>query len=130
MNQANDLHIIEQNELALLKKDLIEIQETFQMVGELVEEQGEPLDNIENSVEMSNMLTQDSNIELKDAKKNQGKKMKKKSILVGAGLVAVNIPLAALVGLQVSLPVTIIGTGAYFGSKLIKKKKTKYTDPE
>jgi len=107
-------------EIEKLANDMRELKDTFEMVNTMVQEQGESINIIETDIDKTNELVVSSNIQLEKANQFQKSVMKKKGVLYGLGILAINIPLAPIVGLQFSIPISLAITGGGF---LFSKKK-------
>ena len=104
-------------ELDKLTNDMNELKETFQIVHSLAAEQGESLNLVETEVLETDAKIESSCQELEKASGYQKAAIKKKGILYGLGIVAINIPLAPIIGIQFSLPLSLALTGGYLFSK-------------
>ena len=79
-------------EIERLVNDMAELKETFQIVNTMVYEQGSGIEAVENYVENVSGQVQNASAELEKAATFQKKAMKKKGILYGLGLLAINVP--------------------------------------
>ncbi len=114
-----------EKELADLSKDVIDLNETFKMVSEMVAIQGEKLELLEDSIDDTLDNIDRSNTELVLASNLQTNATKKKVFITGVGLLAVSVPIASVVGYGISIPITIGGFCAY---KLIKNGQKLFKD--
>ena len=111
-------------EIERLANDMAELKETFQIVNTMVYEQGSVIQAVENYVENVSGQVQNASAELNNAANYQKRTMKKKGILYGLGLLAINVPLAPIIGLQFSVPISlaVFGSGYLFNRKQYKDK--------
>ena len=113
-------------ELAELGKEVIELNETFQIVNELIAVQGNRIESLEDSIDDTLDNIEESNNELVSAETLQTAANKKRVIITGVGLIAVSIPFGSLVGYGIGIPVVFVGYGCYkligIGRKLFKDK--------
>lgn len=109
------------DELVELAKEIDELRETYQIVNSLSIQQGERMNQIENEIETMSENVSKSNIELEKAATYQQSTLKKKGVLYGFGILALNIPLAPLMGLQFSIPISLVLTGGYLYKKRYKE---------
>ena len=100
-------------ELEKLGKDVIELNETFQIVNELIAVQGHRIESLEDGIDDTLDNMEESNNELVSAENLQTAANKKKVIITGVGLIAVSIPLGSVVGYGIGIPVVIAGYGCY-----------------
>lgn len=98
-------------EIEQLVADLAELRETFEIVNSMVEDQSTSIETLENHVDNVCQKVALGSEDLKRASKYNKAKNKKKKILLGLGILAINIPLAPVVGLQFSLPISLAITG-------------------
>jgi hypothetical protein len=104
------------NELDQLSKDVIELDETFRMVNDLVSIQSEKIDFLIDSVDNTLSNVENGNKELIVSKNLQYDGNKKKILLTGLGLSVLSISTGSFLGY--TLPIVLIGFGCY---KMIEK---------
>jgi len=105
-----------EEEMVNLQKEVRQLTGLFEDVNTLVMTQQQGLDRIEDFVYSASANVSEGNSELITAKKY----VKVRRYLLGASLVAVNIPLGLLIGPQFSIPLTLAGFAGY---KLASHKK-------
>ena len=106
------------NELDKLSKDVIELDETFRIVNDLVSIQSEKIDLLIDNIENTVSNVENGEKELIVSKNLQYAGNKKKIILTGVGLCVLSISAGSFLGY--TLPVVLIGFGCY---KMIEKIK-------
>ena len=109
-------------QLKKLNSDVIELQETFKMVNELVIQQGEQIDVLDELVEENRSIVEAGNNDLILSSKLKKEIAQKETIIAGASIIAIGIPLTSLVGFQITIPISIVG---FCGFKLYKLFKDK-----
>jgi t-SNARE complex subunit (syntaxin) len=100
-------------ELTKLSKDVIELNELFLMVNGMVVDQQESIGRLQEAIVDATEHHEQSQLELDQATDLQKKADKKKTLLTGAGIIATSVALSTVVGLGISIPLTIGGFCCY-----------------
>lgn len=96
-------------ELDKISSDIKELNETFVVLNRLVENQNKKVIMLEDEIENSVILIDTGNSELEEAQNIDKSLIEKKGIVTGLGILAANIPIAAVLGFQVAAPIVAIG---------------------
>jgi len=115
MTLADDMNRVtnKTQDLNQLNKDVIELNEIFTMVNDMVIEQSASICNLQEAIVDANEQHELSQVELKQATDLQKKIDKKKTLLTGVGIVATSVALSTIVGFGISIPITLGGFCCY-----------------
>ncbi len=120
--QNRDEEVIINNRLTKLNNDVIELHETFKLVNEMVIQQGEKINVLNELVEENINNVEAGNKDLLLSRQLKKELAYKETIIVGASILAIGIPLTSLVGFQITIPISIVG---FCGFKLYNLFKDK-----
>jgi t-SNARE complex subunit (syntaxin) len=120
--QNRDEEVMCNNRLTKLNNDVIELQETFTLVNELVIQQGEKINILDEIVEENRNNVEAGNKDLIISTQLKREIAYKETIIAGASILAIGIPLTSLVGFQITIPISIVG---FCGFKLYNLFKDK-----
>jgi t-SNARE complex subunit (syntaxin) len=120
--QNRDEEVMCNNRLTKLNNDVIELQETFTLVNELVIQQGEKINILDELVEENRNNVEAGNKDLIISTQLKREIAYKETIIAGASILAIGIPLTSLVGFQITIPISIVG---FCGFKLYNLFKDK-----
>jgi t-SNARE complex subunit (syntaxin) len=98
-----------ENEINQIEKDVIDLNETFKIVNDLTYTQGVKINEIVDSVNLIQDNCQIATNEIEIAEKLQIDNHKKQSLILGISVVGLSIPITSVIGIQVGLPVAIVG---------------------
>jgi t-SNARE complex subunit (syntaxin) len=98
-----------ENEINQIEKDVIDLNETFKIVNDLTYNQGVKINEIVDSVNLIQDNCQIAKNEIEIAEKLQIDNHKKQSLILGAGVIGISIPISSVIGIQVGLPLAIVG---------------------
>ena len=96
-------------ELEKVGKEIKDLQEVFENVNEMMIEQKNIIESLEDNIDKTLEIVKDGSKELEIADELDKQIVVKKGIISGLGLVAINVPMSMLIGIQISLPITIVG---------------------
>jgi len=98
-----------EKEITKIEKDIIELNETFKIVNDLTYNQGVKIDQIVDSIDS---IQNNCEIGLDNIEKAQQLQIdihKKQSLILGISVVGISIPITSVIGIQVGLPIAIVG---------------------
>ena len=98
-----------ENEINQIEKDVIDLNETFKIVNDLTYNQGVKINEIVDSVNLIQDNCQIATNEIEIAEKLQIDNHKKQSLILGVSVVGISIPITSVIGIQVGLPLAIVG---------------------
>jgi len=98
-----------ENEINQIEKDVIDLNETFKIVNDLTYNQGVKINEIVDSVNLIQDNCQIATNEIEIAEKLQIDNHKKQSLILGISVVGISIPITSVIGVQVGLPLAIVG---------------------
>ena len=98
-----------ENEINQIEKDVIDLNETFKIVNDLTYNQGVKINEIVDSVNCIQDNCQIAVNEIEIAEKLQIDNHKKQSLILGVSVVGISIPITSVIGIQVGLPLAIVG---------------------
>ena len=110
------------DQLKKLDNDVIELHETFKLVNEMVIQQGEKINVLNELVEENINNVEAGNKDLLLSIQLKKELAYKETIIAGASILAIGIPLTSLVGFQITIPISIVG---FCGFKLYNLFKDK-----
>jgi t-SNARE complex subunit (syntaxin) len=99
--------------LTKLSKDVIELNEIFSMVNDMVVDQQESIGMLQEAIVDATEQHKQAQVELQQATDLQKKVDKKKTLLTGAGIIATSVALSTVVGIGISIPLTLGGFCCY-----------------
>ena len=118
----NKLKKLNNDQLHKLDNDVVELHETFKLVNELVIQQGEKINVLDELVEENRNNLEAGNKDLILSTELKSEIAHKETIIVGASILAISIPLTSIVGFQITIPISIVG---FCGFKLYNLFKDK-----
>ena len=118
----NKLTKLNNDQLHKLDNDVVELHETFKLVNELVIQQGEKINVLDELVEENRNNLEAGNKDLILSTELKSEIAHKETIIVGASILAISIPLTSIVGFQITIPISIVG---FCGFKLYNLFKDK-----
>jgi len=98
-----------EKEISHLEKEVADLNETFKIVNDLTYSQGVRINEIVDSVNLIQDNCQIANNEIDIAQKLQIDNHKKQSLILGVSVVGISIPITSVIGIQVGLPIAIVG---------------------
>lgn len=98
-----------ENEINQIEKDVIDLNETFKIVNDLTYNQGVKISEIVDSVNLIQDNCQIATNEIEIAEKLQIDNHKKQSLILGVSVIGISIPISSVIGIQVGLPLAIVG---------------------
>ncbi len=120
--QNNDKQKQNNDQLTKLNNDVIELHETFKLVNELVIQQGEKINVLDELVEENRNNVEVGTKDLIITTQLKNEIAQKETIIVGASIIAIGIPLTSLVGFQITIPISIVGFCGFKLYNLLKDK--------
>ena len=96
-------------ELEKVGNEIKDLQEVFENVNEMMIEQKNIIESLEDNIDKTLEIVKEGSKELEIADELDKQIVVKKGIISGLGLVAINVPVSMLLGIQISLPITIVG---------------------
>ena len=98
-----------EKEISHLEKEVEDLNETFKIVNDLTYNQGVRINEIVDSVNLIQDNCKIANNEIDIAQKLQIDNHKKQSLILGVSVVGISIPITSVIGIQVGLPIAIVG---------------------
>jgi t-SNARE complex subunit (syntaxin) len=118
----DQLQKLDNNRLHKLDNDVVELHETFKLVNEMVIQQGEKINVLNELVDENRNNIEAGNKDLILSTELKSEIAHKETIIVGASILAISIPLTSIVGFQITIPISIVG---FCGFKLYNLFKDK-----
>ena len=98
-----------EKEISHLEKEVADLNETFKIVNDLTYSQGVKINEMVDSVNLIQDNCQIATNEIDIAQKLQIDNHKKQSLILGVSVVGISIPITSIIGIQVGLPIAIVG---------------------
>ena len=118
----DQLQKLDNNRLHKLDNDVVELHETFKLVNEMVIQQGEKINVLNELVDENRNNIEAGNNDLILSTELKSEIAHKETIIVGASILVISIPLTSIVGFQITIPISIVG---FCGFKLYNLFKDK-----
>ena len=98
-----------ENEIIQIEKDVIDLNETFKIVSDLTYNQGVKINEIVDSIDLIQNNCEIGLDNIENAQRLQIDNHKKQSLIIGVSVVGISIPITTVIGIQVGLPIAIVG---------------------
>ena len=98
-----------EKEISYLEKEVADLNETFKIVNDLTYNQGVKINEIVDSVNSIQDNCELARNQIDIAEKLQIDNHKKQSLILGVSVVGISIPITSVIGIQVGLPIAIVG---------------------
>ena len=98
-----------ENEIIQIEKDVIDLNETFKIVSDLTYNQGVKINEIVDSIDSIQSNCEMGLDNIQKAQRLQIDNHKKQSLILGVSVVGISIPITSVIGIQVGLPIAIVG---------------------
>jgi t-SNARE complex subunit (syntaxin) len=122
INRLPKLNNGNNDQLKKLNNDVVELHETFKLVNDMVIQQGEKINVLDELVDETINDVEAGNMDLIVSTELKKEIAHKETIIAGASILAISIPLTSLVGFQITIPISIIGFGGFKLYSLFKDK--------
>lgn len=115
-SESVDEHFIKErnDEIEKLVQDLSDLHEIYQDFNAIVYQQSEPIQQIADNVQVTEVQVEKANVELTQAREYQKSYLRKGLILTTLGIAAINIPVGIFLGLKIACATTAVSSLAYF----------------
>ena len=97
------------NEINQIEKDIIDLNETFKIVSDLTYNQGVKINEVVDSIDSIQDNCEMAIDDIEKAQRLQIDNHKKQSLILGVSVVGISIPITSVIGIQVGLPIAIVG---------------------
>jgi t-SNARE complex subunit (syntaxin) len=122
INRLPKLNNGNNDQLKKLNNDVVELHETFKLVNDMVIQQGDKINVLDELVDETINDVEAGNMDLIVSTELKKEIAHKETIIAGASILAISIPLTSLVGFQITIPISIIGFGGFKLYNLFKDK--------
>ena len=122
INRLPKLNNVNNDQLKKLNNDVVELHETFKLVNDMVIQQGDKINVLDELVDETINDVEAGNMDLIVSTELKKEIAHKETIIAGASILAISIPLTSLVGFQITIPISIVG---FCGFKLYNLFKDK-----
>jgi t-SNARE complex subunit (syntaxin) len=97
------------NEINQIEKDIIDLNETFKIVSDLTYNQGVKINEVVDSIDSIQNNCEMAIDDIEKAQRLQIDNHKKQSLILGVSVLGISIPITSVIGIQVGLPIAIVG---------------------
>lgn len=98
-----------EKEISEIEKEVADLNETFKIVNDLTYSQGVKINQIVDSIDTIQNNCELGLSDIENAKRLQNDNHKKQSLILGVSLVGIAVPITSIIGIQVGLPLAIVG---------------------